>query len=273
MDLNNATRQVEELLALKEKWYNDAITILTPTLFSRLETTIQQRQRQQHLDVKKCLKFELKCSVLYPDELSDLILEFTFPFDYPSNSTCLVHSKSRNDNSEYKSCTSAIEEYIRPFTGCECVELIIDWLAENKDTCLSNSHSSLTNDNIQNSNNGLLKCFVLRYNHLLFGPEHKKEKEMMDTAKKFQLQGCLVWGTPGIVILVPPSTEEDAKDYASECRNIGKRPGGIDEIFVTTEFIETLGIGKGKFQDIDISALKSACNGNDDLLLDILGVR
>lgn len=273
MDFTNATRQVEELLALNEKWYNDAITIQTPTLFSRLQIAVQQQQRNPHLDVKKCLKFELKCAVLYPDELSDLILEFTFPFDYPSSSTCHVQSKSLKDGVEYKSCTSAIEDYIRPFTGCECVELVLDWLAENKDTCLSNTDTLSTDQNIEKPNNGLIKCFVLRYNHLLFGPEHKKEKDMVDSAKKFQLQGCLVWGTPGIVILVPPSTEEDAKDYASECRNIGKRPGGIEEIFVTKEIIESLGIGQGRFQSIDISVLKSECNGNDDLLRCLLGVR
>ena len=275
MDLTNATRQVKELLALRDKWYNDAITIQTPTLFSRLQEAIQKQQQYHHLDVKKCIKFDFKCCVLYPDELSDLILEFTFPFDYPSSATCQVKSKSRSSDSEYVSCTSAIEEYIRPFTGCECVELIIDWLADNKDTCLSQNDASLNGsyNSIPNANDNILKCFVLRYNHLLFGPEHKKEKEMVDTAKKFQLHGCLVWGTPGIVILVPPSTEEDTKEYASECRQIGKRPSGIEEIFVKKEVIETLSIGQGKFQDIDISVLKSACNGHDDLLRSILGVR
>ena len=51
---------------------------------------------------------------------------------------------------------------------------------------------------------------------------------MVDTAKKHKLQGGLLWGTPGIVVVVPPSSEDDAKDYGVQCRELGKRPDGVE---------------------------------------------
>ena len=103
---------------------------------------------------------------------------------------------------------------------------------------------------------------------------------MLDSAKKLKLEGGLLWGTPGIVICVPPSTEDDVKDYASECRTIGKRPGGVEEIGLPVTGIEESGMGGlaqqkrgGRLKEFDTAGLRIACGGDEDLLRTILGVQ
>ena len=111
--------------------------------------------------------------------------------------------------------------------GEKCIELMLDWLSENKDTLLSSGNNGY---DASEDTAGKVECYVLRYNHLLSGPEHKKEKAMVDAAKRAGLQGGLLWGTPGIVVAVPPSTEEDAREYASDSRDIGKRSDGVERV-------------------------------------------
>jgi hypothetical protein len=299
MDVSNAVRQVEELLTQQETWYgcDGAIKIKTPALFSRLQRIGQPSSNSSNsnnsnysnysnyrlLEVKKTLAFDIKCSILHPNELSNLIISIEFPLDYPSSSTCRVKAvHSSHPDREYTSCTSAIAKYLEAFTGCECVELVIEWLAEHKMTCLEESQCS---DDVADGSGvvlgqGKVQCYVLRFNHILSGPEHKKEKAMLDVAKKMKLQGGLLWGTPGIVVVVPPSTEEEAKDYASECRTIGKRADGVEEMWLPQSGIDEAGLGGlaqqkrgGKFQDLDTAALRLGCGGDEDLLRFVLGIQ
>ena len=290
MDVSNAIRQVEELLTQQETWYgcDGAIEVKTPSLFSRLQrighhSTSSTSSNNRLLEVKKTLAFDIKCSILHPNELSNLIISIEFPLDYPSASTCRVKAAhASHPDREYTSCTSAIAKYLEAFTGCECVEMVIDWLAEHKMTCLEESQSS---DDVADGpgvelGQDKIRCFVLRFNHLLSGPEHKKEKAMLDVAKKTKLQGGLLWGTPGIVVVVPPSMEEDAKDYASECRTIGKRADGVEEFLLPQSGIDEAGLGGlaqqkrgGRLQDLDTVALRLACGGDEDLLRFVLGVQ
>lgn len=287
MDSSNAERQVEELLSLQEKWYSDAIQIKTPALFDRLKRV---GRTNGILDVKKCLAFEISCSVLYPEELDDLILSFEFPLDYPSDSICNVNAlsaNSRKSNSgdcsgellKYKSCASQITAYLEPFRGCECVEMVLDWIDQNKESCLNDITYSSEKDMTSNDMEGMTQCFVLRFNHLLSGSEHKKEKAMLDVAKKSMLQGGLLWGTPGVVVVVSPSTEDDAKEYGSECRNIGKRPDGVESMWLPQKGIDEAGLGGlkqqqrgGRLQELDTAKLRMACSGDEHLLRRILGV-
>mmetsp|Transcript_30679 Transcript_30679/g.46464 ORF Transcript_30679/g.46464 Transcript_30679/m.46464 type:complete len:279 (-) Transcript_30679:162-998(-) len=278
MEASNAVRQVEEILKIQDQFGKDFVEIKTPALFERLQRV---GSGQTKLQVKKCLRFQVSCSDM---DIEDLILEFEFPLDYPSNSTCLVRALSakavaanENDEEFYKTCSSDIKEYLKSFSGFECAELVLDWIIQNKDTCLINNESNGTPNN---ELEGKVKCFILRYNHLLSGPEHKKEKAMLDAAKKLKLQGGLLWGTPGVVIVVPPSTEIDAKDYGSECRTIGKRPGGVEEMWLPESGINEAGLGGlaqqkrgGKLQELDTSALRCACGDDEDLLRSVLGVK
>ena len=292
MDASNAARQVEELLTLQDQWYNDAIEIKTPALFSRLKRVGKIKGK---LEVKKLLAFEISCHILYPDDdkLHDLILSFEFPSDYPTESICHVRALSAkamsnansvdgdNNELEYKSCTAEIQRYLESFRGCECVEFALDWVDQNKETCLIESTSD-ENDSSSSTNNnrdGKVQCYVLRYNHLLSGPEHKKEKSMLDAAKKARLQGGLLWGTPGVVVVVPPSTENDAKEYGVECRNIGKRPDGVEEIWLPQTGLNDAGLGGlaqqkrgGKLQEMITATLRTACGGDEDLLRMVLGI-
>jgi len=283
MDVSNAIRQVEELLTLQESWFgNDgAIEIKTPTLFSRLQRI--GHNTTGRLEVKKSLTFDIKCSIIHPTELSNLVLVIEFPLDYPSVSTCQVRAMhASNPDQEYTSCTLGIAKYLEAFSGFECIELVLDWLAEHKDTCLQDSMEGddLSGAPIEDDRKGKVQCYVLRYNHLLSGPEHKKEKAMLSDAKKSKLQGGLLWGTPGIVVIVPPSTEEDAREYASECRTTGKRADGVEEIWLPQSGIDEAGLGGmaqqkrgGKLQELDTVGLRVVCGGDEDLLRLVLGVR
>lgn len=280
MDVSNALRQVEEIFTFKDQWYGDAIEIKTPALLSRLQRVRPSAKNQ--LEVKKCLAFHVKCVILYPD-LHDLVLAFEFPIDYPSGKICRVRALHASEPQlEYKSCTEAIERYLNAFCGCECVESVMDWLAKNKDSCLTeleHGNDSGTPSLENNRRDNKVACFVLRYNHLLKGAEHKKEKSMLAAAKKSKLQGGLLWGTPGVVVVVPPSTQEDSKDYALDCRTIGKRPDGIDEIWLPITGVEEAGLGGlaqqkrgGKLQELDTAALRTVCGEDEDLLRMVLGL-
>ena len=293
MDVANAERQAEEILNLQDQWYSDAIEIKTPALFNRLKRV--GRGTKNPIEVKKCLTIHLSCSILHPDELNDLILEFEFPLNYPSDSVCRVRALSAKPLmngscildgeycAEYISCTKKLQKYLEAFVGCECVEMALDWIAQNKETCITEPSTSGGNGKISSSSDkdrdGKIQCYVLRYNHLLSGPEHKKEKSMIDAAKKSKLQGGLLWGTPGIVVVVPPSTEDDAKEYSSECRTIGKRPDGVEEVWLPKTGIDEAGLGGlaqqkrgGRLQELDTAGLRDACGGDENLLRMVLGV-
>ena len=271
MDTSNAMRQIQELeqiLTIKYGTYKEAIEIKTPALISKLKRI--KSTSTKPLQVKKCISFDINCSILYPNEL-DLILQFDFPLGYPSHETCSVKAVS-GDGVEYGDCSRDIQTYLESFVGFECVELVLEWINDNKDTCCIESNAS-------DDNEGKVECYILRYNHLLSGPEHKKEKAMIDTAKKLKLQGGLLWGTPGVVVVVPPSTEEDAKEYASDCRSIGKRADGVESVWLPMSGVEEGGLGGlaqmkrgGKLQEMDTGKLREVCGGDEDLLRLVLNV-
>eukprot|EP00584_Thalassiosira_punctigera_P007999 CAMPEP_0172540650 /NCGR_PEP_ID=MMETSP1067-20121228/11620_1 /TAXON_ID=265564 ORGANISM="Thalassiosira punctigera, Strain Tpunct2005C2" /NCGR_SAMPLE_ID=MMETSP1067 /ASSEMBLY_ACC=CAM_ASM_000444 /LENGTH=236 /DNA_ID=CAMNT_0013326551 /DNA_START=20 /DNA_END=726 /DNA_ORIENTATION=- len=226
MDISDARRQVAEINALQvQPKYANAIEITTPALFDRLEKAIAANGGgggdDRTLPVRKCLSLEISCRELDIDELSGWILAVDLPSDYPSRSTCRV--RAVRDGETVGDAGAKIAAYLQSFLGCECLELILDWLYDNKSACLSSGGSDASDDAA-----GGVECYVLRYNHLLLGPEHKKEKAMVDAAKKSKLQGGLLWGTPGIIVVVPPSTEEDAREYATASKDIGKRPDGVE---------------------------------------------
>jgi hypothetical protein len=66
-----------------------------------------------------------------------------------------------------------------------------------------------------------ISLHVLKYNHLLLGSEHKKEKAMVSIAKK-SLLGGVCYGTPGLVVLLG-ADEETTTGYLGDCRSAGKR--------------------------------------------------
>lgn len=280
MDVSDAIRQVQEISNLQDQWFakDGAITIKTPALFSRLQTLDTLSSiTSKVVEVKKQLAFDIDCSILHSEELSDLILQVQFPLDYPSATACQVRAISASSSSvEYTACSTAIDAYLQAFRGCECIEMLLDWISDHKYSCLKKKNAE---EGGSKKNEGRVQCFILKYNHLLSGPEHKKEKAMLVAAKKSKLQGALLWGTPGIVIVVPPSIEEDAKEYASECRTIGKRAEGPNELWLPQSGLDEAGMGGlaqqkrgGKIQELDIAGLRCGCGGDESLLKQVLGV-
>ena len=269
MEIANARRQVEEITALQRGRYEHAIRITTPALLQRLEKccTACGVGDQQLLPVKKCLALDIHCNEL-DIELDGLVLQVELPLDYPSYAICRVNSTYNGSDCDVGERVSA---FLQSFTGCECLETIFDWLSDNRGALLSAN---------SDGREGMAQCFVLRFNHLLQGPEHKKEKAMVDAARKSKLQGGLLWGTPGIVVVVPPSTEEDARDYSSDCRDIGKRADGVETMFLPEIGLEEAGLGGlaqqkrgGKIKDMDTATLRTACGGDESLLKQVLNVR
>lgn len=274
MNIADARRQVAEINSLRsQSRYLHAIEITTPALFERLEKVAETSSSDnQTLPVKKCLLLKIHCRELDIEELLYLVLEVELPVSYPSAYACKINALSNGAPNNVVS--AKLEAYLKQFNGCECLELILDWLSENRSTCLSNGKNNSSNDKEG------MECYILRYNHLLSGPEHKKEKAMVDAAKKSKLQGGLLWGTPGIVVVVPPSTEEDAKEYASDSRDIGKRPDGVERMHLPQSGLEEAGLGGlaqqkrgGKLQNLDTAMLRLACGGDEDLLRSVLGVK
>jgi hypothetical protein len=60
------------------------------------------------------------------------------------------------------------------------------------------------------------------FNHLLFGAGHHKEKAMLKAAKSIGLQGAILYGTPGIII-VDAIDADSLTSFENECRTIGKK--------------------------------------------------
>ena len=261
-------------------------------MFNRLEKASSViGNADEILPVKKCLAIKITCKdlddITVNDDISNLILEITLPFEYPEitiNHTNINAYMDYEPTINLSGLEKKISSYLESFTGCDCLELILDWLLDNKDTCLESSSSGCCSSNDKGNNKsqppaGTVECYVL-YNHLLSGPEHKKEKNMVDTAKKSKLQGGIYWGTPGIVILVPPSTIDDAKEYAADCRDIGKRSDVVESMYLPKKGIEEAGLGGlaqqkrgGRLKDMDSSILRVVCEGEEDLVRSVLGVK
>ena len=111
MNISDAVRQVEEILNLQDRWFakDGGVTVQTPALFSRLQKVTgsngSNQKSNKRLEVKKQLAFDIDCSVLHPVDLEDMIIEVTFPLNYPSSAPCQVGVvKASNRELEYKKC-------------------------------------------------------------------------------------------------------------------------------------------------------------------------
>jgi hypothetical protein len=284
MNVTNARRQVNEIQSLQNSWYGHAIKVTTPGLYNKLQKLLSNTSASSKgtIKVKKNLAFQFDCTIVHPEDLPDVVIEFTYPCSYPENQLCTVNVINSRTSEPYTSCTTLVNTYLQSFLGSESVQIVLEWLSENKKTCLlevSNGESNGETKQNSSPKNGQVECYVLRYNHLLSGSEHKKEKQMIDVAKKSRLQGGILWGTPGIVVIVPESTEEDAKEYASECRAIGKRADGVEIFWFSKDEIDAVGMGGiaqkkrgNKLLELTTSSLRIVCGGVEEVLRQVLGV-
>ena len=81
-------------------------------------------------------------------------------------------------------------------------------------------------------------------------------------------------------MLVPSTTLDDAKEYAVDTREIGKRADGVEILHLPQSGLEEAGLGGmaqqkrgGKLKDMDTATLRTACGGDEDLLRLVLGVK
>jgi hypothetical protein len=107
------------------------------------------------------------------------------------------------------------------------------------------------------------RVFILQFNHLLKGPEHKKEKDMVSAGKSCGLVGGVVYGTPGYVALTGGAESSvDVADYLRDCRSIGKRGEIIHEGKYYYGASEEAKLKKG-FTEFLIADLEIAVGGPD----------
>ena len=142
--------------------------------------------------------------------LNDFEFQLVWPQAYPdSASLCLTISSA---STVVDDINKAIHIFACAFVGCQngcaadimtyAIELISEIPPSAPPTCTVSLH-------------------VLKYNHLLLGSEHKKEKAMVSLAKK-TITGGVCYGTPGLVLLLG-ADEDFVSSYLSDCRGIGKK--------------------------------------------------
>ena len=271
--IDSAAAQLDELAALEQEWYAHAITCTAPKLRARLRRAVAHGRRPA--DIKKRMTLTIDLGAMYPNDYPGVVLAVAMPPDYPGRMPDVACDTNPG-------IATRVEDYLAPFTSNPvALGMMMEFLSGERATlmaeCLLHDEGGGGAGESKANDPSMARCFVLKYNHLLKGPEHKKEKEMVDAAKKSKLQGAILWGTPGIVLVVPPSNEEDARDYASTCRTIGKR-ADLTESFLPLEGLDRAGVGGlhqqkrgGKLVELDMAGLRLACGG-EELLKEVLGL-
>jgi hypothetical protein len=269
LTLERAKRQVEEIRQLEESEYYSALAIDTPKLLQRLRKCVSSSSEPS--GATKQLGLSLRLGEIR-HEWCDAILGFSLPPGYPDTESCqhsLVSEKFSQACMDH--CASEIKAHLENFAGNECMLTAIEYLASNGGALLAAVEGG-------EDEPGREVTFI-RYNHLFKGPEHKKEKAMVDTAKKDGLQGAVLYGTPGIVLLINYD-ENDVQDYMSACKTIGKRPDPPVVLRTHPEALEVAGVGGlaqqkrgGKLAEIDIRGLRIMLGGDEAKLKEALGVK
>jgi hypothetical protein len=162
---------------------------------------VEERLRSGFVAVK-----ELRAHVL-PNNI-----RITWPLDYPDISPLHVEFTEYSNDTD-GSVSRNLYIFISAFVGSsigyaiDIVRYAIDLLDEAREKAESKKETLG------------ISLHVLKFNHLLKGPEHKKEKEMMSCGRHYH--GAIYYGTPGLVALC--GADEIAHEYLQSCRSVGKR--------------------------------------------------
>jgi hypothetical protein len=74
---------------------------------------------------------------------------------------------------------------------------------------------------------------MLKYNHLLKGPEHKKKRQLAADGKNYS--GGIVYGTPGLVLILEQAgSTTDVNEFLSISRDVGKRAHLVHQLPVVS---------------------------------------
>ena len=300
LTLERVRRQIDEVLELQDRY---AARILAPKLFARMQLCAERGVEPK--GVAKRLSVRVPARPI-AEALDGLALQFEFPSAYPDSAalqlrvvpvcggdgdggeggtsiagadgsggagagTCAGAGAAGAVEALAAKTEASVAEYLVPFIGHECVFAALEFLSDQACELAAAAAAAL-------EPRGQI-CFALRFNHLLKGPEHKKEKSMVDTAKKQGLQGAIVWGTPGVIILTG-CTEADAAEYLSACRAIGKRGEMLMPLHLAAEALESQGLGGlaqqkrgGKLAELNTAGLRASLGGDETLLKTVLGVQ
>lgn len=282
LTLEIAGKQVDEIqYLLKSSEYatpSAALTITSPKLFQRLSNCI--KCDREPIGASKNLSLTLKLSY-FDFSWGDALLEVTFPSAYPDCGLPHFYLRSQKlSDARINYCIQELEKYLEPFAGHCCLSSAFEYMIDNVESLLSSTMDSSETEVLEEGGENEHQqhhqeaVSFIRFNHLIKGPEHKKEKAMLDAAKKENLSGAIIWGTPGVMLIAYVDDDDDVLDYMRTCKTIGKRPDGPVVMRVTKEALECAGIGEsgGKLAAIDTAGLRVLLGGNEDLLREVLGV-
>jgi len=295
--LEQAERQLNEIVQLKGEY--PSLSLATPVLFERLQACVAAERAPASAAAKRlCFTVDLAdaCAVL-----AQLRLRVTLPHNYPDAACELAAEHSGGgggggggggsgaaaaaaaaaaapcSSEALAACAAKLSSYVASFAGNECVGLALEYAAEQGAALLAAGGGGGAGAGAAAAAEGTT-CFVLRFNHLLKGAEHKKEKAMMDAAKKGRRQGAVLWGTPGVVLLTDCGGA-DAQEYGQECRALGKKPDGPAQFLFPAEGLEAAGVGGlaqqkrgGRLAELDTAGLRVAAGGDEALLKQVLGI-
>jgi hypothetical protein len=208
------------------------MSVSTSTMLVRIESQIcdvDALRQQYELDIhtpKVEDKLRQGCGTI--KELSgtiqwrDVVFTLTWPLAYSDTaSLCLeVSSAAECDQpTDFSDINKAIDIFSVACEGshCGCAADIMTYAID----LISDMPSSESGSGSSGDGSGTLCMHVLKYNHLLLGSEHKKERAMVSLAKK-SLLGGVCYGTPGLIFLLG-ADDDTATSYLGDCRSLGKR--------------------------------------------------
>ena len=271
LNLSRSKLQVDELdLLIESVDYGDAVTVTTPKLLQRLRTCVDRGCEPR--GILKVISVDINLAFL-DFTWADALLKLSLPGGYPEFDTLtLTLSSEKLSEQCLNYCMGELQQYLRPFEGHPCIATAIEFLVDNVEDLLraGNDTPDVPTQPIQNDSIFTPVNFI-RFNHLLKGPEHKKEKSMVDIAKKKNLNGAIIWGTPGIVCLLD-CDDDEVMDYMRECKTIGKRPDGPTVIHMEEGKESRVEFGKGKLAELSIDDLRLFFDGNEVLFREALGI-
>lgn len=219
---------------------------------------VEVKLREGNDKVMKCLQ---AC-------ISDMGISIVWPKDYPDEVLEVTIADARVADDKAREIANQVDVFASAFIGAEsgcameiishCMEMIEDHFATAPKIAAPSC-----------------PCIhVIKYNHLLFGNEHKKEKDMVTAAKSLNVAGGIYYGTPGLVLLVSDENESDVSSYMSECKSIGKKG---DLVYSTTLVpsctkYNAITTGKG-LCELSLEDLQAAIGGVQVFRSEVLGIK
>lgn len=192
------------------------VTVDTPKVEKRLRDGLEAAKELSVTVHCKGIELRVKWPEVYPDrEAIEVVLTLPDTTENKDSSTELLLEES---NVDLKSINNSINAFSRAFIGSDvgCGVDVVEYAME-----MVADEMSLKREKEDVNLNDTIPVHVLKYNHLLLGNEHKKEKSMVSVAKK-QFLGGICYGTPGIVVALK-SVDSFIMSFLNECRNLGKK--------------------------------------------------